>query len=82
MYKYITDTLKNNLKSIIKGCTRPEQKAVMEVTRGLITEGTPIKRTSIHPITHVASQPAISATPGVTKEKMKKRTILRTLRLS
>lgn len=44
MYKYITDTLKNNLKSIIKDCTRPEQKAVMEVTRGLITEGTPILR--------------------------------------
>lgn len=44
MAKYITDTVKNNLKSVIKGCTAPEKKAVTEVVRGLLTEGTPILR--------------------------------------
>ena len=44
MCKYITDTIKNNLKSITKGCTVPQKKAVEEVTRGLFTEGTPILR--------------------------------------
>lgn len=44
MCKYITDTIKNNLKSITKGCTVPQKKAVEEVTRGIFTEGTPILR--------------------------------------
>ena len=44
MNKYITDTLKNNLKSIIKECTVPQQKALQEVARGIIAEGTPILR--------------------------------------
>ena len=44
MCKYITDTIKNNLKSVTKGCTVPQKKAVEEVTRGLLTEGTPILR--------------------------------------
>lgn len=44
MCKYITDTVKNNLKSITKSCSRPQQKAIAEVTRGLLTEGTPILR--------------------------------------
>lgn len=44
MCKYITDTIKNNLKSVTKRCTVPQKKAVEEVTRGLFTEGTPILR--------------------------------------
>lgn len=44
MCKYITDTVKNNLKCIIKDCTRPVQKAADEVVRGILTEGTPILR--------------------------------------
>jgi len=44
MSKYITDGVKNNLKSITKGLTRPQKKVVAEVTRGLLTEGTPILR--------------------------------------
>jgi len=44
MCKYITDSVKNNLKSITKSCSRPQQKAIAEVTRGLLTEGTPILR--------------------------------------
>ena len=44
MNKYITDTTKNNLKSIIKNCTVPQQKALQEVTRGLMVEGTPVLR--------------------------------------
>jgi len=44
MSKYITDTVKNNLKSITKGLTRPQEKAIKEVVRGLLTEGTPILR--------------------------------------
>ncbi len=44
MCKYITDTVKNNLKSITKGLTRPQKKAVAEVVRGLLTEGTPVLR--------------------------------------
>jgi len=44
MCKYITDTVKNNLKSITRCCTRPQKKAVAEVVRGLLSEGTPILR--------------------------------------
>jgi len=44
MCKYITDTIKNNLKSITKDCTRPQKKAIAEVVRGLLTAGTPILR--------------------------------------
>jgi hypothetical protein len=44
MCKYITDTVKNNLKSVIKHCTLPEKKAAEEVVRGLLTEGVPILR--------------------------------------
>jgi len=44
MNKYITDTLKNNLKTVIKDCSKPQKKAIAEVVRGLITEGTPILR--------------------------------------
>jgi hypothetical protein len=44
MCKYITDTVKNNLKSITRKCTKPQKKAIAEVVRGLLTEGTPILR--------------------------------------
>lgn len=44
MCKYITDTVKNNLKSVIKDCSLPEKKAAEEVVRGLLTEGVPILR--------------------------------------
>ena len=44
MCKDITDSVKNNLKSITKGLTKPQRKAIAEVTRGLFTEGTPILR--------------------------------------
>ncbi len=44
MSKYIIDTIKNNLKSITKGSSRPVQKAVNEVVRGILIEGTPILR--------------------------------------
>lgn len=44
MCKYITDTIKNNLKSVTRNCTRPQKKAIEEVVRGLLTEGTPILR--------------------------------------
>jgi hypothetical protein len=44
MCKYITDTVKNNLKSITNTCTVPQKKAIAEVVRGLMTEGTPVLR--------------------------------------
>ncbi len=44
MNKYITDIVKNNLKTIAKALTKPQMKTVAEVSRGLLTEGTPILR--------------------------------------
>jgi hypothetical protein len=44
MCKYITDTIKNNLKSVTNNLTKPQKKAVTEVTRGLLSEATPILR--------------------------------------
>ena len=44
MQKYIHDCLRNNLRSIQKGLSVPQQKAVTEVVRGLFTAGTPILR--------------------------------------
>lgn len=44
MCKYITDTVKNNLKSVIRDCSRPVKKAIEEVVRGILSEGTPILR--------------------------------------
>ncbi len=44
MQKYIHDSLRNNLRSVQKGLTVPQQKAVTEVVRGLFTAGTPILR--------------------------------------
>jgi len=42
MTKYIQDSLRNNLRSIIKDLSKPQQKAVSEIARGLFTAGTPI----------------------------------------
>lgn len=42
MAKYIQDSIRNNLRCIIRNLTRPQQKAVSEVTRGLFTAGKPI----------------------------------------
>ena len=54
MYKYITDTIKNNLKSILRDCTKPESKAVTEVARGLLGDNDPIMR-------HLAQNAEVSA---------------------
>lgn len=42
MTKYIPGSIRNNLRCIIRGLTRPQQKAVSEVVRGLFTAGEPI----------------------------------------
>jgi len=44
MCKYISDTLKNNSRSVFSGLTRPQYKAMSEVLRGLYTENTPVLR--------------------------------------
>jgi len=47
MQKYIQDTLRNNLRSVISSFSRPQQKAITEMMRGLFTAGEPI-------LTHLA----------------------------
>jgi hypothetical protein len=42
MNKYIQDSIRNNLRSVISPLTVPQQKAVSEVVRGLFTVGEPI----------------------------------------
>jgi Transposase DDE domain len=42
MQKYIQDTINNNLRSIISSLSRPQQKAITEITRGLFTAQKPI----------------------------------------
>ncbi|MCF7830403.1 transposase [Candidatus Gracilibacteria bacterium] len=54
MNKYIHDSIRNNLRSIISGCSVPQQKAITEVVRGLFTEGSPILR-------HLAQNQEVSA---------------------
>lgn len=44
MYKYIQDSIKNNSRCVLKGLTKPQQKALSEVVRGLFTAGEPILR--------------------------------------
>lgn len=44
MYKYIQDSIKNNSRAVLKGLTKPQQKAVSEIVRGLFTGGQPILR--------------------------------------
>ena len=54
MEKYITDAIHNSLRTITAGMTRPQQKAVAEMVRGLFTDGEPI-------LTHLAQNPDVSA---------------------
>ena len=54
MEKYITDAIHNSLRSITGHLTRPQQKAIAEVVRGLFTKGEPI-------LTHLAQNPEASA---------------------
>lgn len=42
MQKYIQDTINNSLRSIISSLSRPQQKAITEITRGLFTAQEPI----------------------------------------
>ncbi|MCP4033476.1 MAG: transposase [Herbaspirillum sp.] len=42
MNKYIQDSIRNNLRSIVSNLKRPQQKAIQEVVRGLFTVGTPV----------------------------------------
>lgn len=44
MMKYIHDTIQNSSRSIFKGLTGPQKKAVHEVIRGLFVAGEPILR--------------------------------------
>lgn len=53
MEKYITDAIHNSLRTITSGMTRPQQKAIAEVVRGLFTAGEPI-------LTHLAQNPDIT----------------------
>lgn len=54
MEKYITDAIHNSLRTISAGMTRPQQKAVAEMVRGLFTAGEPI-------LTRLAQHPDVSA---------------------
>jgi hypothetical protein len=54
MYQYIQDSIKNNSRAILKGCSRPQVKAVQEIVRGLFVENEPILR-------HLAQNQQISA---------------------
>lgn len=58
MNKYIQDTIRNASRSILKGLTRPQQKAVSEVIRGLFTAGTPVLRHLIQSETKTAKKQA------------------------
>ena len=44
MEKYITDAIHNSLRTITADMTRPQQKAIAEIVRGLFTKGEPILR--------------------------------------
>ena len=44
MYKYIQDSIKNNSRCVLNGLTKPQQKALSEIVRGLFTAGEPILR--------------------------------------
>jgi hypothetical protein len=54
MEKYITDTIHNSLRSITAPLSRPQQKSVEEIVRGLLTIGEPI-------LMRLAQNPDISA---------------------
>lgn len=44
MNKYIQDSIRNNSRSVLNGLTKPQQKALSEVIRGLFTAGEPVLR--------------------------------------
>lgn len=44
MNKYIQDSIRNNSRCILRDLTRPQQKALSEIIRGLFTAGKPILR--------------------------------------
>jgi Transposase DDE domain len=44
MYKYIQDSIKNNSRCVLQGLTKPQQKALSQIIRGLFTSGEPILR--------------------------------------
>ena len=44
MMKYIHDTIQNASRSIFKGLTGPQKKAVTEIIRGLFVAGEPVLR--------------------------------------
>lgn len=44
MYKYIQDSIKNNSRCVLKDLSRPQQKALSEIVRGLFTAGEPVLR--------------------------------------
>lgn len=54
MEKYITDAIHNSLRTITNSMTRPQQKAIAEIVRGLFTDGEPI-------LTQLAQNPEVSA---------------------
>lgn len=54
MEKYITDAIRNSLRSVTGKLTRPQQKTVEELVRGLFTQGEPI-------LTHLAQHPDVTA---------------------
>lgn len=53
MEKYITDAIHNSLRSISSSCTRPQQKAIAEMVRGLFTKEKPL-------LTELAQNPALT----------------------
>lgn len=53
MEKYITDAIRNSLRSVAGHLTRPQQKAMGEIVRGLFVAGEPI-------LTHLAQNPEAS----------------------
>lgn len=54
MEKYITDAIHNSLRSVTGPLTRPQQKTIEEIVRGLFTKGEPI-------LTHLAQNPDVSS---------------------
>lgn len=53
MEKYITDAIHNSLRTITAALSRPQEKAIAEVVRGLLTKGEPI-------LTHLAQDPTLT----------------------
>lgn len=53
MEKYITDAIHNSLRSVTGHLTRPQQKAIAEMVRGLFVAGEPI-------LTHLAQNQEVS----------------------